>query len=39
MTIRLRAWMFGAMVVAIAFVSGTAAEIPAKDMGEAPVQR
>lgn len=31
----LRAWMFGVMVAILALVSGTAAQTPAKDMGEA----
>ena len=32
----LRAWMFGVMVAVLALVSGTAAQTPAKDMGEVP---
>ena len=32
----LRAWMFGVMVAVLASVSGTVAQTPAKDMGEAP---
>jgi hypothetical protein len=31
----LRTWTFGVMVAVLALVSGTAAQIPAKDMGEA----
>ena len=31
----LRAWMFGVMVAVLALVSGTAAQPPGKDMGEA----
>jgi hypothetical protein len=36
MRTRLRAWMFGVMVAVLAFVSGTAAQTSAKDVGEAP---
>ena len=32
----LRAWMFGVMVAVLTLVNGTAAQPPAKDMGEAP---
>ena len=36
MRTRLRVWMFGVTVAALAFVSGAAAQTTAKDIGEAP---
>ena len=36
MRTRLRAWMFGVMVVVLALVSGAVAQTTAKDMSEAP---
>ncbi len=36
MRTRLRAWMFAVLVVVLALVSGTAAQTPAKDVGDAP---
>ena len=35
MRTRLRTWMFGVMAAVLALVGGTAAQTPAKDMGEA----
>jgi hypothetical protein len=36
MGIRMRAWMFGVTMAALAFVNGIAAQTTAKDVGEAP---
>jgi len=36
MRTRLRAWMFGVMAAELALVSGTVAQTPTKDVGEAP---
>jgi hypothetical protein len=36
MGIRMRAWMFGVTLAALAFVNGVAAQTTAKDVGEAP---